>query len=227
MASRVMAGSPVEEQWIRDQVEVSREEGWSAFLQGFESFIRFRISLYRFSPEDAEDVFQEVCLRLAKDDSRLLREWDPNKAPLSGYLGVITSSVCLSFLKSAYYSYSRRKVSLSDTEWRRGEVYALLEDTAPTPEERLSRLERLERIETLLESWMRGRSLSAEDCLLVRLRIGGMSYREASNILGISLVNAKVRFHRLKEDLARFLLGPSAGEKRAHEGRRRKSPEPG
>jgi len=49
---------------------------------------------YRFtgSSQDAEDLTQEVFVRLCKDDFRLLRNYDPERASLSTWLTIVARS---------------------------------------------------------------------------------------------------------------------------------------
>ncbi len=46
-----------------------------------------------------DDAVQDVFLRLVKDDYRLLRSYDPNRASLSTWLTVVTRSVAIDYLR--------------------------------------------------------------------------------------------------------------------------------
>ena len=48
---------------------------------------------------DLEDVAQEVYVRLARADYSLLRRYDPARAKISTYLGVIAHSASVDFLR--------------------------------------------------------------------------------------------------------------------------------
>ena len=48
---------------------------------------------------DMEDVSQDVFVRLTRSDYALLRRFDPARAQLSTYLGVIAHSACVDFLR--------------------------------------------------------------------------------------------------------------------------------
>jgi RNA polymerase sigma-70 factor (ECF subfamily) len=53
----------------------------------------------RPSPDDVLDASQEVFVRLCRDDYRLLREFDPGRAKLSTWLGVIAYSAAVDWLR--------------------------------------------------------------------------------------------------------------------------------
>ena len=48
---------------------------------------------------DAEDLVQEVFLRLFKDNGRLLRTYDPGKASFATWLGIVARSTALSLVR--------------------------------------------------------------------------------------------------------------------------------
>ena len=206
MSTKLVPQLLSEDEVLRNRVLTCPGEGWIDLLSRYASLIQGRIASYRFSPDDAEDVYQEVCLRLVKNEAKLLRDWDPTRGPLPLYLGLITTSVCLNYLKSGFYAYRQRKLEPKKGTWSQWEIFALLEDPAPTPAERLQRLERLRQVETYLEAWADSRVLSQRDRLFIRFRLGGMSYEELSAILGISLSYSKVLFFRLRKDLIQFFI---------------------
>jgi RNA polymerase sigma factor (sigma-70 family) len=49
--------------------------------------------------DDSNDVAQDVFVRLCKDDYRLLRQYDPQRAGLKTWLGVIASSATIDHLR--------------------------------------------------------------------------------------------------------------------------------
>jgi RNA polymerase sigma-70 factor (ECF subfamily) len=48
---------------------------------------------------EIEDIFQEVFVRLVKDDFRLLRTFDPNRATLSTWLTIVSRSTAIDCLR--------------------------------------------------------------------------------------------------------------------------------
>ena len=50
-------------------------------------------------PTDLEDVSQDVYMRLSRADFSLLRRYDPERAKLSTFLGVIAHSASVDFLR--------------------------------------------------------------------------------------------------------------------------------
>ena len=51
------------------------------------------------SAAEHEDVSQEVYLKFARDDYQLLRRFDPTKAKLSTFVGVVTRSTAIDYLR--------------------------------------------------------------------------------------------------------------------------------
>jgi RNA polymerase sigma-70 factor (ECF subfamily) len=49
--------------------------------------------------QDAEDVAQEVFIRLVKNDYRLLKSFDPSKAKLSTWLTIVAASTAIDHLR--------------------------------------------------------------------------------------------------------------------------------
>jgi len=75
--------------------------------------------------EDLEDTVQDVFVRLLKDDYRLLRRFDPEKASFTTYLTVIARSVALDNVK-------KRKLPTVDLQ---PEVAESLSDHSPITHE--------------------------------------------------------------------------------------------
>ena len=118
---------------IRDSVLESPDRAWPEFWSRFERTIQARMSRFRLLPEDSSDVLQDLSLRLAKDDFKALRNWDPKRCSLEGYIGVVANSVCLDFLRSGFHSYSVRKNNPKPTESQTVDPIELLEDDDPGP----------------------------------------------------------------------------------------------
>jgi len=78
---------------------------WDAFVQRYAGVIMAavqRILSSRGLAADlptAQDISQDVFVRLIKDDFRLLRTYDPNRASLSTWLTVIARSSAIDFLR--------------------------------------------------------------------------------------------------------------------------------
>lgn len=76
---------------------------WERFVDEFSSAIYGAVvnTLRRNGSDTAHsnDIAQDVFVRLCKDDFRLLRQFDPKRAGLKTWLGVISSSVTIDFLR--------------------------------------------------------------------------------------------------------------------------------
>lgn len=87
---------------------------WDRFVEGYGPIIlgtiRRALSSYR-STVDESDVFQDVFVRLCKEDFRLLRQYDPERAGLKTWLKVVAHSASIDALRRL----RRQTVSLDDT----------------------------------------------------------------------------------------------------------------
>ena len=75
--------------------------------------------------DDAEDVFQDVFLRLSRNDFRLLHNYDPARAALSTYLTIISRSVALNAMR-------RKRLAVEPLE-AAGDIAAEAPEPAPEP----------------------------------------------------------------------------------------------
>lgn len=192
---------------LRQTILSSPDEGWGRFWLVHAEFIKGQIGRFRLSPEDAEEVFQEVSLRLTKDQFKLIKDWEPDRCSLRGFLSVIVTSTCLSFLRSGFHSYTKRKVALGPTEVRGSNLSDLILDSAPSPTDRLRRIELLSLFESRLEAWAQEHRIAPRDRQIVKFRLGGMSHGEIAEVLGMKPSNVAQRFSRLRHSLRRALEG--------------------
>lgn len=75
---------------------------WDAFVPWAAGIMKavIRRALVRAGRErDVSDVLQEAFVRLLRDDCNLLRRFDPDRAQLSTWLGVIAASVAVDWLR--------------------------------------------------------------------------------------------------------------------------------
>jgi DNA-directed RNA polymerase specialized sigma24 family protein len=73
---------------------------WDAFVPKAAAVMRAPIRrVLAASPDDIGDVLQDCFLRLVRDDYRLLRRFDPGRATLSTWLGVIATSAAIDHLR--------------------------------------------------------------------------------------------------------------------------------
>jgi RNA polymerase sigma-70 factor (ECF subfamily) len=76
---------------------------WSEFVARYSSAIFGAVlnTLRKtgFNPDDGVDVAQDVFVRLCKDNYHLLRQFDPQRASLKTWLGVVSSSTTIDYLR--------------------------------------------------------------------------------------------------------------------------------
>ncbi len=79
------------------------QAAWSEFVARFSSAIFGAVTntlrKAGFQAEDGIDVAQDVYVRLCKDDFRLLRQFDSRRASLRTWLGVVSSSTTIDYLR--------------------------------------------------------------------------------------------------------------------------------
>jgi DNA-directed RNA polymerase specialized sigma24 family protein len=81
------------------------KEAWDAFVNRFSSLIYSAIYrvlssyLKKIDQWDLNEVFQEVFIRLIKDDYHLLKSYNPSRASLSTWLTIISRSTAIDFLR--------------------------------------------------------------------------------------------------------------------------------
>jgi len=80
---------------------------WDDFVEQYSaliySVIRKILLLYQKQVQDWDlnEIFQEVFVRLIKDEYHLLRTYDPAKASLSTWLTIVTRSTAIDFLRKS------------------------------------------------------------------------------------------------------------------------------
>lgn len=173
------------------------EEGMKVLLAQHGALIRTLIRRQGFSNEDCKEVYQEVSLRLIKDNLKLIKGWDPTRCPLRGYLAVITQSACLNFYRSSFHRYSREKATQDEVSW----ALEWAQSNTSTPLERLERHRLLERLARGLDALQGMGRFTEQDRLIFEFRIGGMTWEQIAESLGISCQTARNRMYRLKQAL--------------------------
>ncbi len=82
---------------------------WNTFVEKYSGLIYFTINatlknkLSYHAQDHADDICQNVFLRLVQNDRSLLKKYNPDKAKISTWLMVIARSVTLDFLRKGVY----------------------------------------------------------------------------------------------------------------------------
>lgn len=143
-------------------------------------------------PEDAADMTQETFIKAY----RALGSFRGD-SKFSAWLYRIVSNVCLDFLRSR----SRRKqVSLS-VEDEDGEAFMELPDMSGNPEEQLMKKLSMEAVRSGLEQLP-----PQQRQILVLRELGGLSYAELAQTLGLEEGTVKSRIFRARKRLCALLL---------------------
>jgi len=195
------------ERELRDRVLADPHAVWGDFQREYDPLIRRLVQRFGIPPEDREEVYQEICHSVIKNDYRVLRVWDAESCSLRHFLAIVATNAAINFLRSAFHSYSRRKAASIDSDAGGVSPYLLLEDTTQSPLERLQRIQAVEVLEKGLSRWVQEGSVRREDRILISFRLQGMSFQEVAGAIGITPANARARFARLKPKLRRLLAG--------------------
>ncbi|HIV96495.1 MAG TPA: sigma-70 family RNA polymerase sigma factor [Candidatus Agathobaculum stercoravium] len=143
------------------------------------------------SPEDAEDITQEVFLRAW----RSIEEFRGDSG-FSTWLFRITMNLCVDHARHKHAQPQTQPLVMGEEESERP-----LPDTAPTPEEHLDNSELGRELAAALDE------VSEEHRRIVLLRdVSGMSYTEIAEVLEISEGTVKSRLSRARIALRKVLL---------------------
>jgi|SRR5882672_8140730 len=152
-------------------------------------FDELRLPVYRYvsrtglCPEEAEDITQEVFLRLFKHLLGQGREEN-----LRGWIFRVARNLAIDRLRDR-----NRLRTKNPKEWEG--LNDLLMDSTPNPEERLLGKERTARIDRAI------RSLSHRQWQCLSLRLDGFVCREIGEILGVRVSTVTESLHRAIERL--------------------------
>jgi RNA polymerase sigma-70 factor (ECF subfamily) len=72
---------------------------WESFVRRYGGLIVAAVRGLAAMPGDVEDLTQEVFVRLCKDDFRLLRSYDPERASVSTWLTIVARSTARDSLR--------------------------------------------------------------------------------------------------------------------------------
>ena len=193
------------DQELRDQVLASPEEGWKDFWETHGGFILRIIGRFSLSIDDTEEVRQEICHALIKDNFKVLRTWNPERCSLRGFLSVVTAHIVMTFYRSSFHRFSLKKVELLEDPTASGEHLPNPFDPTFTVTDRLYRVQVTGFLQKSLDEWVEEERLSSTDRSLVLLRLRGLTFKEISKMTGITTSHATVRFSRLKPLLRKRL----------------------
>lgn len=194
------------EEELRNGVLENREKGWKDFLAHFSPLIHSLIRRFHLSQEDHEEVFQEVSVNLSRNQSKALRDWDPDKGSLSNYVGVITVRTVQTFLKSRFHLESLRMQSGANWPDDPQEILDLLSHPTRCVREQIYRNQIMEILRGILDDLVTRGRINEDDRRLLRLRLQGQSFREIEEFLGIPVNTQTSRFSRLKPILVAALF---------------------
>ena len=143
------------------------------------------------SPEDAEDITQEVFLRAWRSIDEIRGD-----SGYSNWLFRITMNLCVDHARHKHAQPQTQPLVMGEEESERP-----LPDTAPTPEEHLDNSELGRELAAALDE------VSEEHRRIVLLRdVSGMSYTEIAEVLEISEGTVKSRLSRARIALRKVLL---------------------
>lgn len=87
-----------------DRVCRGERQAWNEFVAAAGPLLRgvlWRMLSRSGRGDETADVLQEVFVRLVRDDFRVLRQFDPQRARLGTWLGVVATSAALDWLRKS------------------------------------------------------------------------------------------------------------------------------
>ena len=175
-----------------DQVVDSDPEAADLFVLRFSRFVwAILVRSFRLKDAEAQEIYQDVFLRLWEDDYRRLRLWS-GQGDFVSYLGPIVRHLALDMLRA-----QGRRLPLEGREEEREEEPRA---TEPSPEELVVVRERRALLERALEG------LAGRNRELYRLRFEReRSYKEIAEALGLTVNHVGVALKRLEKRLGRLV----------------------
>lgn len=139
---------------------------------------------YLDSTSDMDDLFQEIMTNVWNSLPSFRRE-----AKISTWIYRIAVNTALVY---------RRK-------WRRGEELTDVPDKAQSAQHRLEQEERLSALHSAIAA------LADQDRLIITLLLEGLSYKEISEITGLTVTHVGVKISRIKQSLEQLMTEVANG----------------
>jgi RNA polymerase sigma factor (sigma-70 family) len=190
---------------LREQILCDPESGWEEFLQVHGPRIERILSRFDLSNEDREEVFQEVCQTLSKNNSKALAKWDPRLSTLETYLTVIVVNQARNFLKSSFHLQTTRKVSDCGEDGWIESLVERLETPARSVRDRIEESETIEALESILRRLVEDEKIHPKDRSIFLLRLHGISNKRIACLLEVEPSTVSSRISRLKRTLRNAL----------------------
>ncbi|WP_420575609.1 RNA polymerase sigma factor [Ekhidna sp.] len=156
------------------------EDFFKSYVEEHMSIIMHLCRAYARDEESLKDLVQEVTLQLWRSHKSF-----EGKSQLSTWVYRVTLNVCLSHSKRL-----KRKVETVPIEWK-----------VDAPEETDPEKEQIEKL------YQGIRKLKESERAIILLYLEDKSYKEMSEILGITVSNVGVKVNRLKEKLKMIING--------------------
>lgn len=169
---------------------------WSELLRGSRGLVYSICAQYTTSPEDADDLVQEVLLRIWQR----LPDYDPSRGELKSWIGTLTRNLCVDTWRRSAMQRSTVSLdaSMHDDEPSLGQRIA---DRQPSPEQAATSAE-LRRIVSRSI-----RNVAPEMQTVVRMRLlDELENEEISSRLRIPAGTVKSRMSRGRSQLAGMLM---------------------
>jgi RNA polymerase sigma-70 factor, ECF subfamily len=166
-----------------------REKLFKQWLVEYQPILLKVARAYADSRDDQDDIVQEMLLQLW----RSIPSFQGNAKPSTWVYRVALNT----------------SIAWKRTETRRRRRQRLLADTDGLPDDRSDGRNADEDRAAVEQLYAAIRRLAAVDRSLLLLHLDGLSYREMSEILGITENNVGVKLNRIKKQLLELLGGPS------------------
>ncbi|MCA9444735.1 MAG: RNA polymerase sigma factor [Candidatus Omnitrophica bacterium] len=175
------------------------------FMKEYGGLIDGLVRRFMRSPEDQEDLYQEVVLALLKDDCHRVAAWDPNRAPFPAFLYLVVWRLCASYRKKIQRGQRFQNNPGPDSQQHPVSVTDLAK-TTPTQRSGIAFSELTHQIEECFELIIKSGAAREEDKILVLLRAEGYAAKRVGEFLGLGDGVVHTRFKRVRERLRDCLM---------------------
>ncbi len=179
--------------------------GWEEFWSHHGPYIERIVGRFRLG-DHQEDVVQEIAQTLIQNEYKKLKDWDLKRSSLRRYLTIVSVSSTLNYVKSSKYRFNLLKSDSIDSATGASEsIGQFVDEVAISPMDRLERIQTMELLQEVLCEWVETEKIKPMDREIIEYRLRGLTFREISEVMEVSVSHITTRFARLKPKLRKKL----------------------
>jgi len=179
------------------------EEGVPLLLRRYRGIVDRLVLRFSHGPQDREDLYQEVVLKLMEEGGRRLGRWEPGRAPFVYFLSLVVWQMCCKCRRKMdrirHPSGGRGNGSSPPT------IAGQRRAQPPGQRGQAALSEGLDRLDQCFAALIEAGGAREEDRLLVRMRAEGYPAKEVGNLLGLEEDLVNLRYSRVRRRLHQCL----------------------